>query len=85
VVGAMVRLSCETDFVAKTDEMAKLGKELAMQVASMNPDSVEELLKQDYLRDPKKTIEKLVKEVSGKTGENMRVSEIVRFGPTVAP
>lgn len=79
-VGAMVKLACETDFVAKTDDFAKLGKEVAMQVASMNPESVEELLKQDYLRDTSKTIEELSKEVSGKTGENVRVLEIVRLG-----
>ena len=80
LVGAMVQLSCETDFVAKTDDMGKLGQELAMQVASMNPENVEEFLKQDYLKDSKKTIEKLVKEVSGKTGENVVVSKIVRLG-----
>lgn len=79
-VGAMVKLACETDFVAKTDDFARLGKEIAMQVASMNPESVEELLKQDYLRDTNKTIEELAKEVSGKTGENVKVAEIVRLG-----
>ncbi len=80
LVGAMVQLSCETDFVAKTDDMSKLGQELAMQVASMNPETVEEFLKQDYLRDSEITIKELVKEVSGKTGENVKVTEIVRLG-----
>ncbi|KKU20633.1 MAG: elongation factor Ts [Microgenomates group bacterium GW2011_GWC1_46_16] len=75
-VGALVKLACETDFVAKTEDFQKLGKELAMQVASMKPASVEELLKQDYLRDPSKTVEVLVKGVSGKTGENVRVLAI---------
>ena len=79
-VGAMVKLACETDFVAKTDEIGNLGKELAMQVVSMRPESVDELLSQDYLKDSKKTIQELVKEVSGKTGENVRVLEIVRVG-----
>lgn len=77
--GAMVKLACETDFVAKTDDFEKLGKEIAMQVASMMPENVEDLLKQDYLRDPKKTITELVKEVSGKTGENVRVLDIARL------
>ena len=47
-----------------------------MQVASMKPETVEELLKQDYLRDSSKTIEQLVKGVAGKTGENVRVVAI---------
>ena len=79
-VGAMVQLSCETDVVAKTDDFATLGKELAMQVVSMSPENVEAFLEQDYLRDSKKTIKELVKEVSGKTGENVQVTQIVRLG-----
>lgn len=72
-VGTLVKLACETDFVAKTDDFVTLGRELAMQVASMKPATPDELLAQDYLRDPKKTIAELVKEVSSKTGENVRV------------
>lgn len=36
-VGAMVVLSCETDFVAKNPEFVALARELAMQVAATNP------------------------------------------------
>lgn len=75
-VGALVKLACETDFVAKTEDFQNLGKEIAMQTASMKPENVEELLKQDYLRDPSKTIESMIKAVSGKTGENIRVLAI---------
>ena len=35
--GALVELQCESDFVAKTDDFKKLGKELAMQVTAMKP------------------------------------------------
>lgn len=78
-IGAMITLGCETDFVAKTDEFQKLGAEVAMQVASMNPESVEELLKQDYIREPGKTIETLIKEVIAKTGENCQLLDFKRF------
>lgn len=37
VIGAMVLLSCETDFVAKNPEFATLARELAMHVAATNP------------------------------------------------
>lgn len=77
-VGSLVELLCETDFVANTDDFTNLGKEVAMQVASMNPKSANELMTQDYLREPSKTIGELVKEVSGKTGENIRIGEIAR-------
>jgi elongation factor Ts len=36
-IGAMVLLSCETDFVAKNPEFATLARDLAMQVAATNP------------------------------------------------
>lgn len=34
---AVVELNCETDFVARNEEFITLAKELAMQVAAMNP------------------------------------------------
>jgi len=36
-IGAMVKLDCETDFVARTNEFKELAHHLAMQVAAMNP------------------------------------------------
>jgi elongation factor Ts len=36
-IGAMVEVNCETDFVAKTDDFKSLARELAMQIAAMNP------------------------------------------------
>ncbi len=36
-IGAMVLLSCETDFVARNPEFVALARELAMQVAATNP------------------------------------------------
>jgi elongation factor Ts len=78
-VAAMVKLACETDFVAKTEDFQALAREVAMQVASMNPESVEELLQQSYIRDSKKTIEDLIKEAIAKMGENIQVVEITRM------
>ena len=78
-VSAMVKLGCETDFVARTDDFQKLGKELAMQVASMNPKDVEGLYGQDWIRDNKKNIKQLIDEVIAKVGENVKVVEFTRM------
>jgi elongation factor Ts len=78
-VGVLVELLCETDFVAKTDEFKHLAREIAMQVAAMNPENLEDLLKQDYIRDSSQTIEGLVKAAIGKIGENISVKRFVRF------
>lgn len=76
---AMVEVACETDFVAKTPEFETLCKEIALQIVSMDPKDVEELLKMDYIRDGSKTMDQLIKELSGKTGENIRVTRFARF------
>jgi elongation factor Ts len=78
-VGVLVELLCETDFVAKTDEFHHLAKEIALQVAAMNPADLETLLQQEYIRDTSLTIEKLVKSAIGKFGENITVKRFVRF------
>jgi elongation factor Ts len=93
-VGALVEVNCETDFVARTDDFKSLVHEIAMQIASMNPQvvSAEELegdgdrdpkeaalMEQAWIRDNHKTIRDLVQETIAKTGENIRVNRFVRF------
>lgn len=78
-VGALVEVLCETDFVARTEDFKQLCKEISMQVAAMNPQSVSELLTQDYIRDASVTIEGLIKGVIGKVGENITVKRFIRF------
>jgi elongation factor Ts len=88
-IGALVEVNCETDFVARTPEFRTLAREIAMQVASMNPTSVgtiegtdggdDVLLNQEYIRDARKTIRDLIKETIGKVGENIQVSRFQRF------
>jgi len=79
MAAAMVEVACETDFVAVTPEFETLCKEIAMQIVSMNPKDVEELMQQAYIRDASVTIEQLVKTLVGKTGENIRVTRFARF------
>lgn len=78
-IGVMVMLLCETDFVARTEEFKSLAHDIAMQVAAMDPKDVEELLGQEFIKDPSKTIEQMVKEAIHKTGENIVVKKFERF------
>lgn len=36
-IGVLVEVNCETDFVAKTEDFQSLVKDIAMQIAAMNP------------------------------------------------
>ena len=78
-VGALVEVSCETDFVARTDVFKQLMHEICMQVAAMNPKDVPTLLKQEYIKDGSRTMETLVKETIAKLGENIVVKRFQRF------
>ena len=78
-IGVMVEINCATDFVAKTGECKTLAREVVMQVAAMDPVDVSELLKQEYIRDPAKTVDDLIKETIAKVGENIEVKRFMRF------
>lgn len=78
-VGVLLTILCETDFVAKNEQFKKLAHEIAMQIASMNPKNIAELLEQDYIRDGKMKVGDLIKSAIGKIGENIKVGEFVRY------
>ena len=78
-LGSLVKLTCETDFVARSQEFQTLGKELALQVAGMEAKTPVKLLKQAYVRDPSKTIADLISEVAVKVKEKIVVAEVVRM------
>jgi elongation factor Ts len=78
-VGVLVELRCETDFVARTDDFKTLAHELALQIASMNPKNVKDLLASEYIRDAGITIEALIKQTVAKVGENITVARFTRI------
>ena len=78
-IGAMVVLSCETDFVAKNPEFIALAREFAMQVAAMNPEDAKELSEQAFIKDADKTMRDLLNEATQKFGERIEVSRFMRL------
>ncbi len=123
-IGAIVKLLCETDFVARNEEFQKLAKDLAMHVTANNPrylapsDVSEEelkkereiwveqlkkegkpekivanilqgkekkyreenaLLTQPFIKNPEVTIEKLITAMVTKVGENIKITDFVRY------
>jgi len=71
---SVVELLCETDFVARNELFEGLGKDIAIQVASMGEKDVE---KQEFIKDPSKKISDLIKAVIAKTGENVRLGRVI--------
>lgn len=123
-IGVLLEINCETDFVARTEDIKTFAKDIAMHIAAskplcVSPDQVDQayllkekeiaieqlktqgkpanmiekiiegkmskiasdvsLLKQCFVKDEKKIIEDLIKEVSAKTGENIKIKRFARF------
>ena len=64
-------------------EFKNLAKNLAMQVAAMDPASIDNdndsLMEQQYIKDSDKLIKELVQEVIAQTGENIKIKRFQRF------
>lgn len=78
-MGAMVLLSSETDFVSKNEEFVALARDIAMHAAAMRPASIEELLPQQFIKDPEKTIADLLSAATHKFGERIEVTHLACF------
>ena len=78
-IGVMVELLCETDFVAKHEDFMELTKDICLQIAAMNPENVDELLKQEFIKDGSTTVEEKIKGLVVKFGENMKLTRFARF------
>ena len=78
-IGVLIELKSETDFVANTGEFQKLAHDIAMHIAAANPRSTEELLEQEYIRNPETNIGSMLKEAMHKFGEKIEINRFERF------
>ncbi|GGE25265.1 elongation factor Ts [Marinithermofilum abyssi] len=89
-IGVLVEVNCETDFVAKTEEFQAFVKDVAMQIAAMNPQYVRredvpeeevqkerEILKNQALQEgkPEHIVDKMVEGRLGKFYERVCLLE----------
>jgi elongation factor Ts len=78
-IGVLLELRTETDFVAKSEPIKELVRDLALHISAMDPDSVDTLMKQPYVKDESKTVEEVIKGAIAKVGENLKVSRFARY------
>jgi len=78
-IAAIVKISCESDFVAKNDIFYSFAHNVAMHIAAMNPRNEEELMIQPFIKDQQKTIKELFTEIIAKLGENIQIKEFKRI------
>ena len=123
-VGVMIELNCETDFVARTEELKNFAHDICLHIAALkplylNPEDVDPkflehereiireqlagagkpekmveqivegkikklyseicLMKQQFVKNDQLTVEEFLKELIGKTGENIKIRRFARF------
>lgn len=78
-VAVLLQIHAETDFVLKSDPFQELAHDVAMHIAAMNPESVESLLTQPFVKNESTTVGDLIKGVTAKVGENIKVERFCRY------
>ncbi|OQA53008.1 MAG: Elongation factor Ts [candidate division WS2 bacterium ADurb.Bin280] len=78
-IGVLVEINCETDFVARNDEFKAFAHEIALQIATSEASEVDQLLEEEYFKEPGKIMRSLLDEVIAKTGENIRIQRFTRY------
>lgn len=74
-LGAMIEVNCETDFVAKNDDLLALTRNLAALVANANPADVAAL---SAMKIGESTVEDMRTQLIGKVGENVTIRRFAR-------
>jgi elongation factor Ts len=78
-VGVLVELELKTTFTAQTPEFKELAREIAVQIAAMDPSSLSALLHSESVRDSKASVGARLHEVSKTLGEKISISRFVRW------
>ena len=78
-IGAVVEVNSETDFVAKNEEFKTFVMNIAKQIVEKAPKTVEELLEQESIEVPGKTVNEVLVEKIATIGENMNIRRFERF------
>lgn len=78
-IGVLVEVNCETDFVARSETFKEFVHDVALQISSMAPSTVEELLEQPFIKDSKLSITQYLQDVTSRLGERVVISRFERY------
>jgi elongation factor Ts len=78
-IGVLIELDVSDTFAFRADVFKVLANDLAMQVAAMNPDDIEDLLSQPFVKDPERTVDQRISQVAEELKSKMVVRRFVRW------
>jgi elongation factor Ts len=78
-IGVLVNVRAETDFVVRSEPFRVMAHDVAMHIAAAAPKTLDELLKQPYIKDESRMVQDIVNDVIAKVGENVSIKEFYRI------
>jgi elongation factor Ts len=82
-IGVLIEFGLETWLVTQREEFLTFARDLAMQVAASRPESVDDLLRQVFVRDTKQTVGQVLLTTCSDLGERVIVTRFVRWDTEV--
>lgn len=78
-IGVVVEVNCTTDFCSRSGEFIAWCDDIAMQIAAMNPENVEDLLAQPFVKNEEICVADHIKALKNMVGEPIEISRFARF------
>ena len=78
-IGVLIELDVSDSFSLRADVFKVLANDLAMQVAAMNPNDIEDLLSQPFLKDLERTVDQRISQVAEELKSKVVVRRFVRW------
>jgi elongation factor Ts len=78
-IGVLLELGCETDFAARNEIFKGLAHDLCLHISAADPQNVEELLTQPFIKNPEQKVQDLINGAIGQIGENIKIGKFTRF------
>lgn len=78
-IGVVVEVNCTTDFCSRSDEFIAWCEDIAMQIAAMNPENVESLLEQPFIKNEEISVGNHLSHLRDMVGEPVEISQFARF------
>jgi elongation factor Ts len=77
-IGTMIKLECETDFVAINPEFIQLASQIAMHATAMGS-TLETINEEIFIHDGERTIHSVIESAMQKLGERIEITDLVRM------
>ena len=78
-MGVLVEVFCETDFVARNPAFKEFAHDISLHIAAMDPEGLDALLIQPFVKNESKTVGVVLNEIIGKFGENIKIGRFIKF------